>query len=162
MALNDVNIGYGSALDCWHDAACPAYSRFREASTRENAIKCAEAIENIRGWFWRETYPGIDHRNEPAQYAAFNQQLFQACPELELIKDIAESAKHGGQLGRSSVKVLRIEGCGLGGVEYVCDPLGTHERKPECTLRAVLNDGTEVPIPAMLERAMKFWRDKVS
>jgi hypothetical protein len=47
MALNDVNIGYGSALDCWHDAACPAHSRLRETSTRENAIKCAEAIENI-------------------------------------------------------------------------------------------------------------------
>lgn len=161
MALKDVNIGYGSALNCWHDAAGPAHSRFRQTPTRENAIKCAEAIENIRGWFWREKNPGIDHRSAPDKYAAFNEHLFRTCPELELIRDIAESAKHGGQLGRGGVKVLRIEGSGLGGVEFVSGPLGTYERKPECTLQAVLKDGTEVPIPAMLERAMKYWRDEL-
>jgi hypothetical protein len=45
-----VSLGHGSALDYWHGHACPAHTRFGKASTRENAIECAKAIEDVRGW----------------------------------------------------------------------------------------------------------------
>jgi hypothetical protein len=38
----------------------------------------------------------------------FTDDLFVACPSLELIRDLADSAKHGGQLERGSVKVKTI------------------------------------------------------
>jgi hypothetical protein len=156
-----VDIGYTSAQEWWNYIACPAHSRFRDASTKENMFECAKALEDVRGWRWRDTHPGIDTRGAPRKYEAFNQRLFTACPELELIKDIAEIAKHGGQLSRNSVKVDSIVGSGIGGAEYLSDELGMRERKPECMLRARLKDGSEVPIPQMLVRAMQYWRSEL-
>jgi hypothetical protein len=151
---------------CWHIHACPAHSRFRETSTRENAIECAKAIEDVRGWYWEETFPGLNPRKARKDYDAFNRQLFGECPELALIKDIADLAKHGGRLDRSDVKVKEIIGAGAGGILFVSGPpmgpsgpfRNMHESKPECTLRVVLNDGSEVPLPALLTRAMEYWR----
>jgi hypothetical protein len=156
-----VNIGYGSARDYWHSHACPAHSRFRETSTRENAIECAKAIEDVRGWYWSDKYPGIDPRDAKQEYDAFNRQLFADCPELATIKDIAETAKHGGQLGRGGVQVKEIQGAGVGGIVQEFGPFGMHEHKPVCTLRAVLEDGSEKPLPELLTRAMQYWRDKL-
>lgn len=156
-----VDIGCMSALDYWHSTANPAYMRFRDTPTKENAIECAKAIEDLRGWRWKEMHPGIDPRADQTAYAAFNGQLFSGCPDLALIKDIAESAKHGGELGRSGVQVKGIAGSGIGGVEQVFGPLGMYERKPECTLRAELHDGTQRRLPEMLASAIKFWRDEL-
>jgi hypothetical protein len=156
-----------TARDHWFLHACPAYERFLKVSTRENAIECAKAIEDVRGWYWQDKHPGIDPKNERQSYAAFNRELFASCPVLQLIKDIAELAKHGGHLGRSGVQVKEIRGAGVGGTVWVSSPpmgesgpfRNVHESEPECTLHAVLYDGLDEPLPPMLARAMEYWRD---
>src|SRR5215469_5873267 len=158
--IKTVDIGYTSALDYWHRAANPAYMRFRDTPTKENAIECAQAIEDLRGWRWRDLHAGIDPRAQPQVYEAHTRNLFAACPDLAPIRDIAESAKHGGELGRGSVRVKSIKGSGIGGIEQVSSPFGMHERKPECTLQAEFDDGSEKSIPEMLRRAIEYWRNE--
>jgi hypothetical protein len=156
------NLGFGSALDYWHQITNRAFMRFKEAPTRENAIECAKAIEDLRDWLWTKENPGVDSRAMPDVYRTFNQGLFAECPDLAIIKDIAEFAKHGGQLGRGSVMVKEIEGAGIGGLSHEGGPLGNYDRKPVCTLEAVLRDGSKKPIPEMLSRAVLYWRDRLS
>lgn len=38
---------------------------------------------------------------------------------------------------------------------------GMHEIKPECTLRIVLNDGSEKNLPTVLAASMQYWRGKL-
>ena len=158
------------ARDHWFLHACPAYSRFKENSTRENAIECAKAIEDVRGWYWRAKHPGLDPRRAKSEYAAFNQKLFAECPELALIRDIADQAKHGGQLDRADVQVKEIQGAGAPGGTYMVSgppltPSGPfrnmHEIKPECTLRIALTDGSEKKLPTVLAASMQYWRGKL-
>src|SRR5262245_45903472 len=135
MALQQVNIGHTSALDHWYCFACPAHSRFLEKPTRENALECAQAFWELRDWLWRETYTSISMRDDQLKAQAFDQQLRLACAELAWLRDIAESAKHGGRLSRASVEVAGIGGGGgLGGLHQEFGPLGMVEHKPKCTL----------------------------
>ena len=69
-------------------------------------------------------------------------------PDLGLIRDLADAAKHGGELSRGSVKVTNISGTwNSGGTSFVSNPFGaTGERSdgplggmmlqstPKCTL----------------------------
>jgi hypothetical protein len=101
----------------------------------------------VRGWYWSDKYPGIDARKAKQDYDAFNRQLFVDRPELAIIKDIAETAKHGGQLGRPDVQVKEAQGAGGGGIMQEFSPFGMYEHKSVCTLRAVLEDGSERSLP---------------
>lgn len=147
-----------------------SHSKFKEIQTRKNAVDCAKAIWELRDYHWRDTNPAIDPRDAREKYKRFTDDLFSAIPDFELIRDIAESAKHGGQLGRNTVQVKAIEGTEVpGGTFFESGPPLTasgpfrnmHEVKPECTLRIILKDGSEQPLLEVLERTMKYWRDKL-
>jgi hypothetical protein len=157
-----VNIGHSSARDHWNGLTCPAYSHFVDRQSIESAIECAKSIWELREFLWRDMHPNIDPREAPQTYKTFNDQLLAACPSLDLIRDIAESAKHGGQLSRNTVKVKGIKGAGGGGTLMESGPLGMYEHKPKCTFEIELNDGSVEKLPEVLERAMKYWRGKLS
>jgi hypothetical protein len=154
-----VNIGHSSARDHWKRFTCPTYSRFVDRQSIESAIECAKSIWELRDFLWRDMHPNIDPRDAPQ---TFNDQLFVACAGLNLIRDIAESAKHGGQLSRNTVKVKGIKGAGGGGTLMESGPLGMYEHKPKCTFEIELNDGSVEKLPEVLDRAMKYWRGKLS
>jgi hypothetical protein len=165
-----VNIGHTSAREHFFLNAEPAHSKFKEIQTRENAVACAKAIWELRDYHWRDTNPGIDSRDAQEGFKRFTDDLFEASPDLDLVRDIAEGAKHGGQLGRPSVRVKGIVGAEThGGTTMVSGPpltpsgpfRGMHEIKPECTLRIVLTDGSEKNLPTVLAASMQYWRGKL-
>lgn len=51
----------------------------------------------------------------PAAASAFDDGPFRRCPDLQLIRDLADATKHGGELHRRSVIVKAISGCGSPG-----------------------------------------------
>jgi hypothetical protein len=54
------------------------------------------------------------------------------CRDLELLRDLADAQKHGGQLSRSSVRVAGVSGSGgLGGLLQEFGPLGMIEHSPK-------------------------------
>jgi hypothetical protein len=156
--LKDVSIGYASAREMLDSVVTPAYSQFLKIQSRENAIEVAQAVWNMTDRRWYDLNPGTDPRSDPNRYKAFKADLTIACPELALIQDIAESAKHGGQLERGSVKVRVITGAGSpGGTVYVFSPLGMNQFTPECQLVVECLDGTNRPLPDILALAVKYW-----
>jgi hypothetical protein len=132
-SLSYPDLGYSSALDYWHDRVLPNYRRYREVGNRENAIATAQTLWNLCEWSWHDVNPGQDTRGSN-KYRRHTKRLFNACPELCLIQDIAEIDKHRG-LSRPSVNVIEIVGAGSpGGTLFTSGPLGADQRTPESTL----------------------------
>src|SRR5947209_11688159 len=109
-----------SAQDHFNTRAAPAYSAFLKLRSRENAIGAAVAFWEMR-----------DHlRQGKGTTAEFDIGLFKACPELQMIRDIADAAKHA-ELYRKSVIVTGISGIGSqGGEGTLISPLGCLTRTP--------------------------------
>jgi hypothetical protein len=108
-------------------------------------------------------------QGEKADTDAFDADLFKRCPDLMLIADLAEAAKHGGELTRASVIVKGLSGCGSpGGTSFtysVFGPIGERpsgpfggmvESTPECTLRIERKDGSSRDMTEALETVYKF------
>jgi hypothetical protein len=134
--LAKVEFGPTSARDYLDQHVAPAYSHFLSVSNRENAIALANALWGNVGWLWSDRYPGVDRRKEKAAADAFDADLFGRCPDLKLIRDLADATKHGGELNRKDVAVKGISGSGSpGGTLFTFGPLGMSQSTPECTLR---------------------------
>ena len=169
--VRQVDIGHKTTREHFVLFTLPAHTRFNEIQTRKNAIDCAKTIWELRDWHWRDQNPGLDSRVRPEAFTQFTEGLFAACPQLELIRDIAESAKHGGELGRGTVKVKAIEGAEYPGgtLRRTGPPLtptgpfrAMHEiAKPESTLRVVLIDGSSQSLPQVLAGAVEYWRNRL-
>jgi hypothetical protein len=158
-----VDLGYKTARDYSDNIVSAAYSRFLKIKNRENAIAAAKAISDLRDWLWHDTHPAVDPRDDVDGYKAFTAALFSDCPELELLRDIADGAKHGSKLGRKNVKVARITGSGSpGGTLYEFSPLGMNESTPACHLEIDVGDGVSHKLPEVLERAMRYWQKKLA
>lgn len=120
-----------------------AYSRFQEVSNLENAIELAKALWDAACWLWSGRNPGVDRRDQKAVAEAFDNGLFDRCPDLRLFRDLAEAAKHGGELSRSSVTVKGISGGGSpGDALYMFTRFGTNQSSPECTLQMEHDGGS--------------------
>jgi len=162
-----INVGHKRARECFQLITGPAYSQFKEIQTRKSAIECAKTLENVRGWWWCDAHPGINPRDQKRKFGVFTVRLFAECPALELIRDIAESAKHGGQLGRESTKVRAIEGEESPSGRVVFDNPFHNPSRPgseallKSTLKIALWDGSEEKLSNVLERAVEFWRTKL-
>jgi hypothetical protein len=161
--MANVNIGFASARDYLDRAVYPANATWQKRMTRENAVALAKALWDLRDW----------HRNDlpdpKPQKGDLEKQLFAACPELKLIKDLAESAKHGGKLDRDGVEVRAITGAeSPGGTLTVTGPVGdrpfgsNYEGPPPCTLALDLRNGQSRKLPEVLETTLHFWREKLS
>ena len=152
--MKKINFGPRSARDYFGLHVMPAHSQFMMISNQENAISLAKAIWDTAGWLWSDRNPGIDRRK--ADTKAFDEDLFKRCPDLRLIRDLAEAAKHGGELSRAGVIVKGVSGCrSPGGTSFTSNPFGPMgerpsgpfggmmvESTPECTLQIDYEGGS--------------------
>jgi hypothetical protein len=154
--LKKINFGPTSARDYFSLHVMPANTQFLNISNHENAMSLAKALWDTVGWLWSDRHPGVGMQDQPTAVGAFYDDLFKGCPDLKLFRDLAEAAKHGGELSRKSVKVTGISGCGSpGGTSFTSSPFGPMgerpsgpfggmmvESTPECTLRIDYEGGS--------------------
>jgi hypothetical protein len=87
--LHYVDFGFTSAREYWTEVAEPAYERFLKDETRGNAIAAFLLLGPLPDWLWYEQHPGKDTRKSK-DYEPFRQHLFSDCPELTLLRDVAD------------------------------------------------------------------------
>jgi hypothetical protein len=146
-----IQIGLASAREYLEQQVAPAYSRFLDVPSQENALSAAATLWDTRGW--------IDQKASPAAAKALSEDLLARCPDLGLIHDLADAAKHSGELDRSSVLVKGISGSGSpGGATFTSSPLGTFQSTPECTLQIDLKNGGHRDMKEALATVHKFLR----
>ena len=148
------NIGLAKASDYFDLVVSPAYTRFAERQTRANALTFAVAAWHLHDRLWHD-------RGSPHPKEQFVEALFVACPELRMIRDLADASKHHA-LGRSSVKLTKIVGAeNPGGVVETSSPLGQTSAVPKCTLEIEFY-GSRYPLPDVLRCVVVFWRSEIT
>jgi hypothetical protein len=163
LSLDKIAIGASSARGYLEQQVAPAYSRFLGAQSRENALSVAAVLWDTVGWLWSDLNPGIDRRKNKTAADNFDANLFKRCPDLAPVRDLADAAKHGGELGRSSVVVKGISGSGSpGGTTFAFSPLGMLQSTPECTLQIDLKDGSRRDLKQALAAVYEFLRAETS
>lgn len=97
-------IGLDNAKAHLHDVLRPAYQQFTERGTRTNLLQVAQAAWAIHERLWHDN-GCVPPKNR------FRADLYKACPELRLMRDIADTGKHTG-LDREvpPVELVRITG----------------------------------------------------
>jgi hypothetical protein len=154
--VTKIEFGPRSASDYLGLHVMPAHSRFLKISNQENAISLAKALWDSTGWLWSDRHPGVDRRDQQTAARAFDDDLFRRCPDLQLLRDLADATKRGGDLNRPSVIVTGVSGCGSpGGTAFTSNPLGPMgerpsgpfggmmvESTPKCTLQIDYKNGS--------------------
>jgi hypothetical protein len=160
--MAEIKFGPASAREYLDQHVAPLYPRFLDVSTRENAMSLASALWNTAGWLWSDRHPRVNRRDQKMMAVAFDADLFKRCPDLQLIRDLADATKHGGELHRGSVIVKGVSGAeSPGGTSFTFSPLGTLQSTPECTLQ-IDHDGGSRDLKEALTTAYKFLRDETS
>jgi hypothetical protein len=176
MSQKKIGIGPSSAGEYFAAHVVQANMRFQNLSSRDNAITLAKALWDTHGWLWSDRNPGIDRRTDPLKTKAFDDDLFRRCPDFKLIRDIAEAAKHGGELNRAGVVVKDVSGLGsVAGTQQVLHAFGTDgEREdgpfggmmpaptPESPLRIQTKDGNSHDMKQVLATAFEFLLTEVN
>ena len=148
------DIGLAKASDYFDLVVSPAYTRFAQRLTRANALTFAVAAWHLHDRLWHD-------RGSPRPKEQFVEGLFVACPELRMIRDLADASKHHA-LGRPSVKLTKIVGAeNPGGVVEISSPLGQTTSTPTCTLEIEF-DGSCYPLPDVLRRVVEYWRSEIT
>lgn len=157
------DIGYGDVRDYWKKEVLPAYERFVALPNRKNALDLAEVAWSLHDRMWHDKNPHVDPHADPKRYEGFRDELFKVCPELALVRDVAEIIKHGG-LSRQSVQVKKIEGTGSPGgkIQHFKAFGGTEEYAPKGQLDLVLYDGARRDFAQILESVINFWKAKLA
>ena len=161
--MKKINIGPTKASDYFGAHVIPANTQFLRLSNYENAFSLAKALWDTTGWLWSDRYPGVDRRKARAEdVKAFDNDLFKRCPDLQLLRDLADAAKHGGELSNPNVTVTGLSGSGSpGGTIFTTTMFGTHESTPECTLR-IAHAGGSRDMKEALATAFKFLQTETS
>jgi hypothetical protein len=158
-----IDLGVSSAQDYLDQHVAPAQSRFIDIPSQVNALDLADVLWDTVGWIWSDLYPGIDERDAKQAAKMLSDKRLARCPDLAIIRDLADAKKHGGQLGRSCVIVEGISGSGSpGGKTFTSSVYGTNESKPECTLKVDLKDGSQREMKEALANVYKFLRAETS
>jgi hypothetical protein len=147
------HIGLEDAKTHLHDMLGPAYRDFTEKGSRANLVKVAEAAWAIHERLWH------DNGRVPPPLTQFREDLFTACPELRLMRDIAETAKHAG-LRRETVVLVSITGSEYaGGTSEITGSWLADQptSQPRCTLMIETINGTNYPAPEALKAVIDFW-----
>jgi hypothetical protein len=138
-----VDFGFTSAKEFWDEVVLPAYECFKTEPSRGKAIIASFAAWHIHDWRWHDQHPGEDTRNSKG-YTRFQEKLFDECPELMWIRDVADAGKHRG-LGRSTLEVRQVRNNW---------PLNS------TPLTITLNDGTQRDFTDVLSCVIEYWRKR--
>jgi hypothetical protein len=141
--VTKIDFGPKSACDYLGLHVAPINERFLRVSNQENAINLAKALWDTAGWLWSDRHPGVDRRKLQAETKAFDEDLISRCPDLRFIRDLAEAAKHGGELSRPTVTVTGISGCGSpGGTSFTSNPFGPMGERPSGPFGGMMVEST--------------------
>jgi hypothetical protein len=155
-------IGFDSASQHFVGNLYPAYDRFQTRQTRETALAVAQAAWQLHERLWHD-------RGKPKNLDDFRADLYRNCPELELLRDWVEAAKHSG-LSRPGVKLDSITGFeNPGGTLVINDgpvtPSGpfrpSRTTVPTSTLTLNFNDGRSYDVKEVLKRVVEFWKQEL-
>lgn len=146
------NIGFDNPSAYFEYCILPAYRAFVGTPQRTNAVAFAIAAWHLNDRLWH--YQGKPNRE------AFVAALMKACPELRLVRDLADAGKHH-ELNRPSVTVARIEGAEGGGILESFGPLGMTSSIDRGSLQIVEQDGSRHDPAIVFCRVVEFWQSKV-
>jgi hypothetical protein len=148
------SIGFPNAPAQLHDALLPAYRRFQKRQTRDTLLEVASVAWHLCERFWHDQGCKVD-------LGTFRATLFKECPELALLRDYVETAKHVG-LTRESIRLVELTGAeNPGGFEEITGPLGTLRTTPECTLTFNYAGGENHKVTDVIKSVVDFWARKL-
>jgi Resolvase, N terminal domain len=109
----------------------------------------ATSVWHLHDWVWHDRNPGEDtYRSE--KYRTYRDQLIDACPELGLLRDVADASKHKG-LGRETkiqATEQRMEGIFTGLLALT----------REAPRFYIVVDETKLDAHTVLLKAVEHWR----
>jgi hypothetical protein len=88
---------------------------------------------------------------------AYRKYVFGSCPEMEIIRDLCDFAKHGPSLGRKSVIVDKTEAKKTMVLDLVGVAAGIGSHHEDEKIVVTLKDGTERFADYLIETVAKFW-----
>jgi hypothetical protein len=100
-SLRYIDLGLTSAKEFWSKVVLPDYDEFKQSHTARDAVHAALSAWHLSEWVFCEQPPSTQKED-------FRKDLIKACPELGLVRDYAETAKHRG-LSRGNIKVSKVE-----------------------------------------------------
>jgi hypothetical protein len=147
------DIGFHSASDYLEYLVLPAFADFSKTPKRTSAVKFAVAAWHLHDRLWHE-------RGKPDRQK-FVAGLIASCPELGLVRELADAAKHH-RLDRPSVSLTRLEGREGGGVLESFGPLGMTSSVDRGSLILVEADGSRHDPLTVFRRVVDFWRSELT
>ena len=127
--------GFPTAKDFWEGVVLANYQRLSSDLSPASYFNAAQAAWHLKDWIWHEQHPGENTRSNK-DHEAFEAKLFQDCPELAWIRDVADASKH----------------CGLSRVLTVRQ---LPNANPICL---ELDDGTTYDLADVISRVINYWR----
>ncbi len=149
-----VDLSIPNAKAFWSIVVSPSVEAFRANATTYTALMAAWSLWHMLEWHWYDSHPDEDYRTSPA-HKAFDAIHTADCPDLRLLRDVAEASQHR-VLGRKSVTVERLtpsRGHGVNAV--VAYGSGVLPFYLYC------DDGTSHWIGDVIDRATTFWETRV-
>lgn len=135
-----------SASDYFELSVYQAYRDFDRHSTRTNAVQLAVAAWHV-----------VDRlKRDRGNQGGFVESLFAACPELDLVRRLANVGKHD-QL-RDPDQMVHLEGAEGGGILESFSPLGMTSSVNRGSLELVEANGSRHDLGTVFRRVMEFWK----
>src|SRR5205085_3430779 len=101
-----IELGVPSARAFWENIVLPNYEQLNKDPCPASVFNAAQAAWHMKDWIWHDQHRGEETRNNK-EHVAFEAKLFDDCPELAWIRDVADGSKHCG-LTRDSVTVREL------------------------------------------------------
>jgi hypothetical protein len=97
-----IDLGLNSVSDYWNTVLLPPVSSYVGVATPLAGFQSAAAVWHLNEWVWHENAPG--QTIKCSDYFDFREDLLARCPELGLLRDVADATKHRG-LDRATTTV---------------------------------------------------------
>jgi hypothetical protein len=146
------DIGFNSASDYLEYHVLPALAEFSRHPTRANALTFGVAAWHLHDRLWVK-------RGKPKRQR-FVAALIESCPELRLVRDLADAGKHH-ELSRPSVTLARLEGAEGGGTLESFGPFGMTSSFDRGSLAIVEHNGSRHDPMMVFRRIVTFWQSEV-
>jgi hypothetical protein len=153
-----VDLGFTSARQFLDEMVLPAYDRFRADNSRQAAMNTAILAWHLVDWLWHDRHPGVDTRGP--RFSAFRGGLIAICPELALVRDIADASRHRG-LGRvPQVATMKSEPnwvvAGGQPVTFAGQPVHAGY-----SLELTVTPGGPQDVAVLLSKVISFWTTEI-
>jgi hypothetical protein len=147
------DIGFNNSSDYLEQRVLPLVAAYSKSPKRASAVELAVALWHLHDHLWHD-------RGKPDPKKKFTANLMAACPELGLVRDLAEADKHH-ELGRPSVTLEGLGGSEGGGILESFGPLSMTSSVDWGSLEIVESDGSRHDPLEVFRRVVEFWRSEV-